>query len=787
MFTVITILLFGAYAYAEGKHVWYVSQHDLTNTTLEFKGINHTEEPQIVVVRIDDKDSPNFAQRVNYERTVVPGKFVFHLSTNELYTSSKRKVKPTDIQRIYIFAGKSDANIEFQATTLKERTILPEHLVAWDFGDHNSKIWPGFERITPDHPALTGTLTSLQRDRHNGINDGLISDGIKGINAITLPIKAGRYRLHLWLEDMGDWEYAPHFLERTITFNHRRLEHFYDTPESWQNHRYLRQPIYSNKPDVFDDIVMPFYGHRSYTIETDSSDNVLTLNGDRLSAQYLSALLIEPLGDDNTIRHVTDQQALWWRQNWPISEALHIPMPTQELSSNITIVMAKDEQQHLAFTQDFATDFSIFNVIAKREKQNSSSQPPIPIITQRNVQWQLRRKSLQGNLLHFSAQRLSNESTSENPTLPGISTLSLFTKPNTPAGTYHYEVVVKTHGQRRSVPLEVHVLDMTLPKLTTSIGVYLEPPYHRSWFTSLAHSRAYQCDLDRLKQFGLNALSPGLPTPYNASSTKAFIERIREVMAVGMHATILAYAPYKRLVAQMGITNAVAQIKKVDALVRSEFPDITLYWSIADEPSNAASTPFTATHNELENVTAGHFNAPEDTKWFHSVAAKFVNPSVQLKTKDYHAMAKEDSTIYLYNIEQYRHAAGLATWYWQTDGYLQWHARMPGAYPFSPVDAREDDVFFIYPSAELCSATPDIDWTLLAISQGISDQRWLQWLVTTAEHNKNADQLVASIQSIIQKQQSPLNVDIDTLNQWLIKIKQLAHTIHLEASHGSDS
>ena len=52
MFTVIAMLLFGAYAYAEGKHVWYVSQHDLTNTTLEFKGINHSEEPQIVVVRI---------------------------------------------------------------------------------------------------------------------------------------------------------------------------------------------------------------------------------------------------------------------------------------------------------------------------------------------------------------------------------------------------------------------------------------------------------------------------------------------------------------------------------------------------------------------------------------------------------------------------------------------------------------------------------------------------------------------------------------------------------------
>ena len=155
------------------------------------------------------------------------------------------------------------------------------------------------------------------------------------------------------------------------------------------------------------------------------------------------------------------------------------------------------------------------------------------------------------------------------------------------------------------------------------------------------------------------------------------------------------------------------------------------------------------------------------------MAAKFVNPSVQLKTKDYHAMAKEDSTIYLYNIEQYRHAAGLATWYWQTDGYLQWHARMPGAYPFSPVDAREDDVFFIYPSAELCSATPDIDWTLLAISQGISDQRWLQWLVTTAEQNKDADQLVVSIQSIIQKQQSPLNVNIDTLNQ--CQIKQLVY------------
>ena len=51
--------------------------------------------------------------------------------------------------------------------------------------------------------------------------------------------------------------------------------------------------------------------------------------------------------------------------------------------SNITIVMAKDEQQHLAFTQDFATDFSILNERKARKAKLKSTF--YSIITQRNV------------------------------------------------------------------------------------------------------------------------------------------------------------------------------------------------------------------------------------------------------------------------------------------------------------------------------------------------------------------------------------------------------------------
>lgn len=771
----------------EAKHVWHVSQHDLTNKFLEFKGTNHTNVPQIVVVRIDDRTSPNYAQRVNYERTVLPGSFTFHLSTSELYTSNKRQVKPEDIQTIYIFAGNSHANIEFAATTTKPIMPLPEELIAWDFGAPNSKVWPGFERVTPTHPALSGRLTPLQRDSHNGVNDGLISDGIKGIDTLKLPIGPGRYRIHLWLEDMGDWEYTPHFLTRTIAFNDTVLEQINFTPDTWQKQRYLRQPSYSDKPDVFNDIVVPFYGHRSYTLETSSSQNILTLSGDQPASKYLAGLLVEPLGEEKAIDHVTHQQALWWRQNWPITDVLFIPMPVQDINSPITLVMAQDEQQHLAFTYEFAADFNIVRVTEKDKGQMASSQKYSPTMTPRHVNWQLRRKSLQGNLLHFSAQRLSHYPLSEQQTLPSISTLSVATQMNTPARTYHYEVIFTVHGKQSSIPLQVTVLNLPLPKLTSSVGVYLEAPYHRTWLPSLAPNRAYRCDLQRLKSFGLNALSPGLPTPSNDMETKAFLNRLKNVDAAGLNQTILAYAPYKRLVATMGVSAAIAQVQKVDALVRTEFPNIELFWSIADEPSNAASPPFTTITDSLLDITAGHFNAPEDTQWFNSVSAKLVNSSVELNDNDFHLLAQEDSKVYLYNLEQHRHAAGLATWYWQTDGYFQWHARMPSAYPFSPVDAREDDVFFIYPAAELCSTKPDIDWTLLAISQGIYDQRWLQWLTTTATYDLRAAQLITSIQKAIKQQGSPLNVETSTLTQWLIKIKQLANHIHTEASHGSNS
>jgi hypothetical protein len=122
-------------------------------------------------------------------------------------------------------------------------------------------------------------------------------------------------------------------------------------------------------------------------------------------------------------------------------------------------------------------------------------------------------------------------------------------------------------------------------------------------------------------------------------------------------------------------------------------------------------------------------------------------------------------------MEQPRLAAGFYLWRVKAAGYLQWHARMPTADPFDPTDGREGDIQFLYPTAEICPAVPDLDRNLLRIADGVTDLRWVLWLEQRAIDDPAARKLLADLSAAIPEQweeaKDLADLDLERLRQMI--------------------
>ena len=755
--------------YAFGKTTWYPNQALQTKQQLLISGNNKSDMPTIIVVRIDDSQRPNYQNRVNYERTVLPGAFAFSISLDELYTSNKRKVIPADIVRVIVFAGLSDADIVFNPVQLQVAETFSKDVLAWDFGATDSKVWPGFTRISPNDDVLKGqTLQALQRDQHHGVNEGLITDGIKGVQQIHLPLAPGRYHVALWLHDMGDWEYVPHYLTRRVVFNHTILFKEAYTPARWLSQKYLKMPLTSEaNTSVFDALIKPFYGAVTATIEVTDAQPILHFHGDDPDAQYIAGLLITPLHNQHTFAEIQNQRAQWWQRNWPIMQNYAPPQAVMHYVSEqqgLHITTVADANQHIPLTIHNAEQASFAQL--QLVPHNHAFE-----VTLRKVQWALRRQSLQGNVLQWQAQRLTESLHAQHvPGLPQYYYLSVQTTTHTKPGTYTLYLNLVLDGVQQRVPITVEILDVALPRPAQSIGVYLEQPPHHLWFNERRALQTMQCDMDVLAKLGLTAVAPGFTTPNSAYNQQRFIMEYRSAVTAGLGNTVLAYAPYKRMLAQMGPEQTVATMSAINRALSNERQHSPLLWSIADEPSNAASQRLLIHNLEVEGIT-GHFNHSSDKQWFAHMDSIFVNEGLPLSTAFFSQL---ETDVYLYNFPKSRLAAGVLTWFWETKGYFQWHARMPTAYPFSPIDGREDDVQMFYPQAADCQKH-DIDEQLLLISEGIMDLRWLVWLSQQASKSPEAAMLIKRIRATLKRQ--PTELDIQQLNSWRADIQHFARSL----------
>jgi len=300
------------------------------------------------------------------------------------------------------------------------------------------------------------------------------------------------------------------------------------------------------------------------------------------------------------------------------------------------------------------------------------------------------------------------------------------------------------------------VLPVTMEAAPQSIGVYLEDPPYDDWFDvpDAARDRAASCDLNFMVRLGLTSVSPALVTPDSKHLTR-FANQMSLVRDAGFTGPVLAYAPIKRLIADVGIDGIGGPLSLLDTLLRQRGEPGPL-WSIADEPGNPGSMP-----EDLEHIRrnlrasmpdakiAGHLNHQQDRQLLPLFDVALMNVGFGIDADELKDIRAKGTVPWLYNMPNAELAAGFYLWRSTASGYLQWHGRIPTADPFDPTDGRESDVMLLPITEQACLAVPDIDDGLLRIARGVDDARWMAWLDGLAATNKDAAALRDSIRRAI--------------------------------------
>ena len=755
----------------------------LASQRLLITGTNHASDDRTLVIRIDDRARPPYADRVNLERVVPPGPFRLELGLGGLQTSGGRALDPASLKQVICFQGRGSGDLEIHPPLLADNPQLPAHSMAWDLGPAHSPLWPGFKRLTEDFAGLHGRqLKALDRGGRQQAVEGLTTDGIRGIERLSLPIPRGRWQVTLWLHDRGEWEYLPHPLERRISANGQLVwTQQYDAAQ-WIEQVYLGQRVH--ELEVNDDS-WTLYGEQpqgrvSFAVDVTDNGLQLDFSGHMPEAGYLSAVVVERDASLPARRHIEAQRARWWRDNW------RLRAPALASTSTPTL-QGPPQPVVIARGTTAALDFSLsggHSGIPRIELQAPSRlSTHLPVET-RWAQWRWRRTTLVSTLLEPVDHLLRGDLHAMPATrLERRLNLRISVPADAPAGEYIGRLRISVDGHALSHAFSVQVPAVSLPEIDRPVGVYLERPVHFGWFNSddRRQHAALECDLDLLTGLGLSGMSPGFVTPDQGADGERFLRELEIVSKPGLGHSLIAYAPFKRLLARIDLEAAAEVIDGIDQRARdASLPPVI--WSIADEPSNAGQ------HHSLEKVSrylrsfaprvqiAAHLNHRDDQRYLEFVDLALINDGFGADKTDIDAVRASGAIPWLYNMRHMRAASGFYLWRVNAAGYLQWHARMPTADPFDPTDGREDDVQFLYPMATPCPDVADIDARLFAMVDGITDLRWLLWLKREAASNPRARQRLQELQQQVPVSwQDMLAVSEDQLDAWRQSIVELSN------------
>ena len=323
------------------------------------------------------------------------------------------------------------------------------------------------------------------------------------------------------------------------------------------------------------------------------------------------------------------------------------------------------------------------------------------------------------------------------------------------------------------------MLGVTLPQPAKPAGFYLARPAHLGYFQGLTLERERQtdCDLDFLRGFGMTNTAPPIGG-LERSDLGVFASDMRRAQRMGVTPGWLIYNPLTGLLAEQGLARSAETVGRLSDLIRVQGMPEPL-WSVADEPSNADQNNdnladwVKALRAKSRGIRlAGHLNSPSDEKFVPLFDTILLNPGFGIDAATLDRQRAKGKGVWIYNTFAPRQTAGLWLWRTAAERYVQWHARMPTADPFDPIDGREADFQMIYPSADICPRQPDIHRDLLRLAEGLVDQRWLLWLDAqgTAPARKMAAEIKAAFPGPFADAKRQSRADLETLRGRIMEL-----------------
>jgi hypothetical protein len=518
------------------------------------------------------------------------------------------------------------------------------------------------------------------------------------------------------------------------------------TPQEWIRQRYLRGRA-DEHPEGTD--AWRAFGRRrggELTAIVEATDNavVIDLDANEPSGRFLSAVLLAPVDDGTALASVNARRADWYRSNWPVlgddtqtrdddivpiflDQAPTHPQPTLSLK----LAPGTGERLRL-LVNDIGPD-----TIAKVHLETPESDRQRLSVSIWAARERLERRRAQDSFLTRTDNFLDGvASISASPaTNHRLFELWVSSRPTMRPGRRLGHVIIEAAERSITVPITIDVLPVELPPATKAAGPYLDESPHFKWFPELADhiGRQLDCDASFVEMLGLAGSAASVAMP-DGSGNGTYADLTR-AQRNGFAMPTLAYAAAKRTLHALGPDAGARAISGAvqTALAAGLSPPV---WSLVDEPSNpgAQLQPWPRWLEAIRGQPgvsvrlAAHLNAPRDQALLDKFDVVLVNGGFGLDIATIERARAAGPEVWLYNTEAPRLTAGAWLWRSAARRYVQWHARMPTADPFDPLDGREGDEQFILPSAAPCPSTPSIHRDLLDLADGVVDQRWLLWL-----------------------------------------------------------
>ena len=704
---------------------------DGSGVELIVTGVNESGGALPLWIRVDGPASRDFASRANLFRAVAPGPFRLRVPRADLRTPQEDALDLGTDPVIRVFPDRGGEGLADLVAEWTPPAAPPEGVIALDFGPNGSAAFPGFAAADERSTAVAGArIAPVARPGA----DALARDGLVGVEAITLSPAPGRYRVKLWLEDLGAWEYMPHALRRRVRINGRAVIDRADTPETWVRDHWLAGAERSFRAG--DDAWTAFGARRAGlsagTVDIGAEGLRIELAGDAPGAVFVSGLAVVPEAAAAWLETVESAQAARFRARWPVDVAAAGAEMAAHSNAPAALTLAPGMVGWLrldAGTEGTAT-------LSPPERDGARLTAVLRLGARR-----LDRLSPNSPVLTPTARTFRATGTDPPADTLGRPALVEVRAPET-AAPGRYRGALRVGG--RETPFTVTVAEAALPELASPVGVYLADPPHHRWFgTDPRSDRA--CRLRALARLGLTATSPPLATPA-PDDLAAFATDVALLRGVFPNGPQLAYQQAQRLFDALPPSEAISAL----GMAHARAPG--LVWSLADEPSNpgphgrSLAGHVAAIRAAAHGIRlAAHLNAPADRALAPLFDVALINPGYGIDAVDLDALRSRGVEAWIYNTGPERLAAGFYGWRVGAAGYLQWHGLLPTADPFDPTDGREGDAMLLPPSGEPCAGVPTIDDRLARIAEGAADRRWLQWLDARAETSDAAAALQARL------------------------------------------